>query len=267
MTERAGRGKRKGKGASRGGDSERGARASAGGGVIITGASRGIGLAMVRRFKAQGWRVAACSSSKAILSVKEADFAAVCDVTSAESVRAFVSEAERKLGGLRALVNNAGLAGGNSLDPRGSDELWHRIIDVNLHGTYYFAKHVAPKLPDDGSGRIINIASVLALKGVPDQTAYCAAKHAVLGFTRSLAHHLAARKITVNAICPGWTRTEMARGRMKELGLTDATLEAGVPLGRFVEPEEVAGLALYLAGADASGITGQALAIDGGALA
>jgi NAD(P)-dependent dehydrogenase (short-subunit alcohol dehydrogenase family) len=172
----------------------------------------------------------------------------------------------RRLGRLDALICNAGLAGSNSLDPDASDELWHRILDVNLHGTYHFCKHAAPHLPDR-TGRIINVASVLALKGVPDQTAYCAAKHGVLGFTRALALALAPRGITVNAICPGWTRTEMARERMRELGLTEEALKAGVPLGRMIEPAEVAELALYLASPRAGGITGQALTLDGGALA
>jgi NAD(P)-dependent dehydrogenase (short-subunit alcohol dehydrogenase family) len=235
--------------------------------AIITGASRGIGLALVRRFKAQGWRVAACSSSEQIHSMSEADFAAVCDVTDAAAVTRFVAEVVKRLGRIDVLINNAGLAGENSLAPDSSDDLWHQIIGVNLHGTYYFSKQVAPHLPNDGSGRIINIASVLALKGVPDQTAYCAAKHGVLGFTRALAHELAPRRITVNAICPGWTRTEMAKGRMKELGLSESGLEQSVPLGRFIEPVEVADLALYLASPQASGITGQSLTIDGGALA
>lgn len=236
--------------------------------VIVTGASRGIGLAMVRRFSERGWRVAACSASARISEARRAgaEVAEVCDVTEASSVKRFVSDTVAKLGRIDALVNNAGLAGGNSLDPEASDDFWHEVIRVNLHGTYYFAKHVAPHLPE-GTGRIVNIASVLALKGVPDQTAYCAAKHGVLGFTRALAHHLAPRRITVNAICPGWTRTEMAEGRMKELGLTEAGLGTSVPLGRFIEPVEVADLALYLLSASAGGITGQALTLDGGSLA
>jgi len=231
--------------------------------AIITGASQGIGLEMVRRFKAQGFRVAACSSTERIRDAKDADFAAVCDVTDAAAVRAFVHDCLEKLGRIDVLVNNAGLAGSNSMDADAPDDFWYRVIAVNLHGTYHFSKQVAPHLPD-GEGRIINIASVLAFRGVPDQTAYCAAKHGVLGFTRALAHHLAPRRITVNAICPGWTRTKMAEGRMVEIGLTEESLEAGVPIGRFIEPAEVADLALYLASPAAAGITGQDITIDGG---
>lgn len=235
--------------------------------VIVTGASRGIGLAMVRRFAAHGWHVAACSGSPQVGDVKEAEIAAQCDVTDAAAVRRFVAAVVHRFGRLDALINNAGLAGENPMDADASDELWHRIVGVNLHGTYYMAKHAAPHMPSDGTGRIVNIASVLALRGVPDQTAYCAAKHGVLGFTRALAHHLAPRRITVNAICPGWTRTAMAEGRMLELGLDEASLAASVPLGRFIEPEEVADLALFLMSSAAGGMTGQALTLDGGALA
>ncbi|MFT3771672.1 MAG: SDR family oxidoreductase [Minicystis sp.] len=147
--------------------------------------------------------------------------------------------------------------------PRRRTILWHQIIDVNLHGTYHVCKHALPHLPD-GRGRIINISSILGVKGVSDQTAYCTSKHAVIGLTRSLAHLAAPRRITVNALCPGWVRTEMAEERMREIGVTEADFKHTVPLGRFIEPGEVADLAIYLVSEAASGITGQALLIDGG---
>jgi NAD(P)-dependent dehydrogenase (short-subunit alcohol dehydrogenase family) len=235
--------------------------------ALVTGGSRGIGLAMVNAFRTAGWRVAACAREAENLKDNPADLKFSCDVASATHVKAGIALVIQQLGRLDAVINNAGIAGSNDLDTNASDELWRSIIDTNLHGTYHVSKYSLPHLPRDGTGRIINIASVLALKGVPDQTAYCAAKHGVLGFTRALAHHTAPHRITVNAICPGWVRTEMAAGRMAELNLTEKQLEEGVPLRRFIEPAEVAELALYLASAAASGITGQALTIDGGSLA
>ena len=225
-----------------------------------------MGLAMVKRFQKEGYRVATCATTEAGARASGADFAFDCDVSSRDAVKSGIDSVVKNLGRIDVLVNNAGLAGTNVLDPSDDDSFWRQIIDVNLNGTYYVAKYALPHLPDR-SGRIINIASVLALKGVPDQTAYCAAKHGVLGFTRALSHAVAGRGVTVNVICPGWTRTDMAFGRMGELGMSEASLKSSVPLGRFIEPEEIAGLALYLASEAASGITGQSFTIDGGVLA
>lgn len=232
--------------------------------AFITGGSRGIGAAMIRRFKEAGYQIAACARTP--IRSPQVELALRCDVAEPAQVSQAVADAVTAFGRLDCVINNAGLAGANSMGPEDDDALWHRIINVNLHGTYYVSKQALPHLPD-GTGRIINIASVLALKGVPDQTAYCAAKHAVLGFTRSLSRLTAPRGITVNAICPGWTQTEMFEGRMQDLNLTREQLAAGVPIGRIIEPEEVAELALYLASPAAGGITGQALTIDGGSLA
>lgn len=231
--------------------------------VLITGGSRGIGAALIERFHEGGSLVAACARTP--IESPHVDQAFACDVSDAAQVRASVDAVLARFGRLDVLVNNAGLAGANSLDPGDDDALWHRIIAVNLHGTYYLSKYALPHLPD-GSGRIINISSVLGLKGAPDQTAYTTAKHGVVGFTRALALHAAPRRITVNAICPGWTRTAMAEDRMRDLGLDAGALARSVPIGRMLEPREVADLAFFLAGEAAAGITGQALAIDGGAL-
>ncbi len=231
--------------------------------VFITGGTRGIGQALVHRFKSEEWRVATCSTSQ---SKTVADLALICDVSNASAVKLTIDAIVQSFGKIDVLINNAAIAGSNSLDPQSNDDLWHRILDINLNGTYYTSKHALPHLPD-GSGKIINIASVLALKGVPDQTAYCAAKHGVIGLTRSLATALAPRRITVNAICPGWVRTEMAASRMKELGMKEENLATCVPLGRWIEPSEIADFVFQLSSSPASAmITGQALTIDGGAL-
>ena len=136
----------------------------------------------------------------------------------------------------------------------------------NLHGTYYCCKAALPLLPD-GAGSIINIASVLGLRGVPDQTAYCAAKHGVVGFTRALALAVAPRGITVNVLCPGWVDTGMATRRYAELGITAEQAAAGVPTGRIVSPHEVAAATIWLLGTKFRSITGHALPIEGGGLA
>lgn len=233
--------------------------------VLVTGGSRGIGLAIADRFKTAGWRVAACARVLGRLSEGPADFKFACDVTDPDAVRDGVAAAIRKFGAIDVLVNNAGVADSNSLDPESSDTLWHRVIDVNLNGTYYFTKHTFPHIPD--GGRIINIGSVLSYTGAADQTAYSAAKHAVLGFTRAFAHHAAARGVTVNAVCPGWVRTDMARSRWEALRIDEKKAASGVPLGRVVEPAEVAALVHFLASDEAGAITGQAFNIDGGMLA
>lgn len=233
--------------------------------VLITGGSRGIGLAMVDIFQRAGFAVAACATTSEGAARSSADFAFACDVSRPTDVKRGVAGTLERFGRIDVLINNAAIAGANPFTPEAEDDLWYRIIDVNLHGTYLMCKHVLDHLPE--GGRIINIASTLALRGVPDQTAYCAAKHGVLGLTRALALHAAPRQISVNAICPGWVRTDMAAQRASELASDAASLAAGVPIGRMVEPEEVANLALYLTSSAATPITGQALTIDGGSLA
>lgn len=234
--------------------------------ALVTGGSRGIGRACVEAFSAAGFRVAACATTRDGARAAVPDYAFVCDVADKGSVKQGIAGVLARLGRLDVVVNNAGVAGENLLGADDDDALWHRIVDVNLHGTYYVSKAALPHLPD-GSGRIINVGSTLSLRGVPDQTAYCAAKHAVVGFTRALALHAAPRGITVNALCPGWTRTDMMHMRAGQLGVEEGDLTGRVPLGRIVEPEEVASLALYLSSDAARSITGQALVVDGGSLA
>lgn len=233
--------------------------------VLVTGGSRGIGFAVVERFRRAGWRVAACARAIDHLAECPADLKFACDVTDPKAVRDSVAAVAREFGAIEVLVNSAGLAGSTPLDPDSDDALWHRVIDVNLNGTYYFTKYTFPHIPD--GGRIVNFGSVLSHKGVADQAAYSAAKHAVLGFTRAFAHHAAPRRVTVNAVCPGWVRTDMARRRWEELDIDEDSAALRIPLGRVVEPAEVAALVDFLASDEAAAITGQAFNIDGGALA
>jgi NAD(P)-dependent dehydrogenase (short-subunit alcohol dehydrogenase family) len=234
--------------------------------VLVTGGSRGIGRACVAAFAAAGWRVASCATTQDGAKSRGAALGLACDVADRGAAQELIARVVGELGRLDAVVNNAGVAGENSLSPEDDDALWHRIIGVSLHGTYFVTKHALPHLPEH-SGRIINMGSTLSLRGVPDQTAYCAAKHAVVGFTKSIALAVAPRGITANAICPGWVRTDMAAQRGRELSLDEAAMARSVPLGRLVEPEEVAALALWLTSPAAASITGQTLVMDGGSLA
>lgn len=182
--------------------------------AVVTGGTRGIGRAVALRLRAEGWRVVTAARRPPVET--DPDFVA-CDVADAASVRELFGTVAKQHGRLDALVSCAGLAGANSLE--GDDTLWHEIIGSNLNGTYYCCKAALPLLPD-GIGRIVNVASVLGLRGVPDQTAYCSAKHGVVGLTRALALAVAARGITVNALCPGWVDTDMAYARYRDLGIT-----------------------------------------------
>jgi NAD(P)-dependent dehydrogenase (short-subunit alcohol dehydrogenase family) len=225
--------------------------------AVVTGGTRGIGAAIADRLKAEAWDVLTLARHHGATPHR---FVA-CDVADANAVR----QAFAPLTRIDALINCAGTAGANSLDDP-DDAPWHAIIGSNLHGTYNTCKAALAKLPDT-TGRIINIASVLGLRGVPDQTAYCAAKHGVVGFTRALALALAPRGITVNALCPGWVATDMAAQRYTQLGITEARAAAGVPTGRIATPAEIADAALWMLRPEARGITGHALPIDGGSLA
>ncbi|MBI2712317.1 MAG: SDR family oxidoreductase [Bdellovibrio sp.] len=234
--------------------------------ALVTGGSRGIGKAIVSRFKEEGWNVATCATRASSLTESPADLTVECDVANQKQVRAMIDQTVAKFGKIDALVNNAGFSGSNPLSPDSSDEMWHRIVDINLHGTYYFCKYGAPHIPN-GTGHIVNIASVLALKGVPDQTAYCAAKHAVLGFSRAFSHEMAPRKITVNTLCPGWVDTDMGIGRIQAIGMTVDQVDKTVPLGRLIRPEEIADFVYFLCTSKAASmITGHPLTIDGGSL-
>ncbi len=262
--------------------------------AVVTGGTRGIGRAVAERLSAAGYRVIVAArtaplfeqaarsapvSEQAARTAPLTEQAAQstsaipsatapfpfefrrCDVADPAAVRQLFAGLDR----VDALICAAGTAGANRLDTD-SDEAWHAIIGSNLHGTYHCCKAALTLLPD-GTGRIVNIASVLGLRGVPDQSAYCAAKHGVVGFTRSLALAVAARGITVNALCPGWVDTAMAAHRFAELGVTPEQAARGVPTGHIASPAEIADAVMWLLRPESRGITGHALPIDGGGLA
>ena len=246
--------------------------------VLVTGASRGIGRAVAKAFAGEDAWVALCSRDHTALTklaeeINQGDGRAValkCDVTDKTQVAEAITKLSNKWGKLEVVVNNAGVSGRTPID-EDSDDRWHEILNTNLTGSYLVTK-AALDLMNSGQGRIINISSVLGRFGVPGYAAYCTSKHGIIGFTRAIALELVSRGITVNAISPGWVSTEMADQGIREtadvLGISPDEFREqairGVPIRRFIEPEEVANLVLYLASNDAAAITGQTYNLCGG---
>lgn len=244
---------------------------------VVTGGGSGIGRGIAYCLTEAGARVAVTGrrreklqeTAAAVLERGGDAVVQVMDVTDPRSVAdAFDSLAET-MNGLDVLVNNAGAGGPNACALDGPDR-WDEVVRTNLDGVYHCTRAAVPLLAD--GGRIVNISSVLGRFGVPGYTAYCASKHGVIGFTKALALELAPRKITANAICPGWVETDMAREGMEgiaaamKISYEEARRGAlsEVPLGRILEPEEVGQLVVYLCSPAASGMTGQAISLCGG---
>lgn len=228
--------------------------------AVVTGGTRGIGRAAAARLAAMGLRVIAAARSAPREALPPGVEFAALDVTDPAAVRGLFAA----LPDPRVLVCAAGTAGGDP--PEDPEEAhWRGIMASNLDGAWRCCVAAAPRLPDDGTGRIVLLASVLGLRAVPDQVAYVAAKHGVVGLARALALKLAPRRITVNALCPGWVDTDMAEQRWRELGMTAAEAARGTPTGRITTVEEVAGTIAWLVAPEAGNVTGQAIALDGGA--
>jgi NAD(P)-dependent dehydrogenase (short-subunit alcohol dehydrogenase family) len=245
--------------------------------VVVTGGGRGIGRAIALAFAEPGAKIVITSRTESQLQqtadeirAKGAEaFTVQMDVSDEASVAHGFGTLHGKITSVDVLVNNAGVGGGEVV--QGSDvQRWRQTIDTNLTGMYLVTRQILPLMADHG--RIINLSSVLGRFGVPGYTAYCASKHGVIGFTRALALELVKRKITVNALAPGWVDTDMAT-----LGMTQGATHAkttfdefkdrqisAVPIKRIIDPAEIAALTKFLCSADASAITGQTYNICGG---
>jgi NAD(P)-dependent dehydrogenase (short-subunit alcohol dehydrogenase family) len=243
--------------------------------VAITGAGRGIGRAIAERFLKAGWRVWALARNeeavKSLASLGDAHFVPF-DAGDVASVEAAAHRLTMEAGHLTALVNNAGIALSAPLH-KTSLEDYQRIMAVNVTAPFLLLRELTGAMVKAGQGRVVNIASTAARKGFKYTSAYCASKHALLGLTRALALELAPRGVTVNAVCPGWTDTDMLKASVQRIAdstgrTTDearATLEKMNPQGRAVKPEEVAELVYFLCASPAgAAITGAEYVIDGG---
>ena len=249
--------------------------------AVVTGGARGIGAAIARALCKEGARVTVLGRTSATL-IEQAERlrgdligasaqGIPADVTDAQSVEGAFAQAAESFGVVSLLVNNAGQAASAPFE-KTEAALWHRMLEVNLTGTFLCIQAALPGMKKQRFGRIVNIASTAGLTGYRYVSAYCAAKHGVIGLTRALALEVARDSITVNALCPGFTETDMVHEAVSNIVAKTGRLQADVraelagrnPQGRFVQPEEVANAVRWLCLPGSEAVTGQALSISGG---
>ena len=246
--------------------------------ALVTGAGTGIGRANALALAGAGYAVTLAGRRaeplEAVAGEIDADRSLIVagfDVTDAASVEAGVARAVERFGDIAVLVNCAGEAPSAPFE-RTDRAMWDRALGVNLTGAFLTTQAALPSLRRAGNGRIINIASTAGLTGYAYVTAYCAAKHGLVGLTRALAIELAKTDVTVNAVCPGFTDTPLLEGAVETItaktGRSAEEARAGLartnPQGRLVTPEQVADTVVWLAGPGASAVTGQAIVVAGG---
>ncbi len=240
--------------------------------AVVTGGGSGIGVAIAKALTAADARVTLLGRDpdKLMTMAEElgADFQAA-DVTDRDQVATAFAAAAKQYGNITILVNNAGVADATPFGKM-DDVLWDRMLAVNLTGVYNCTKAAIPAMAEAGSGRVVNIASTAGLKGYAYVSAYCAAKHGVVGLTRALALEYAKKGVTVNAVCPGYTNTEIIEASIERIvAVTGRTRDEALaemvkvnPQQRLIEPEEVAATVMWIC--QQASITGQSIAVAGG---
>jgi NAD(P)-dependent dehydrogenase (short-subunit alcohol dehydrogenase family) len=238
--------------------------------AVVTGAAQGIGRRVAELLARAGYALVLADLNEptdTLAAVTDLG-ARVVAVTGDVSAQEYVDELDRRVstvfGRVDALVNNAGIS---LLRPaeQTTPEQWRRVLEVNVTGPFLLCRAFGRMMLAAGSGAIVNVASIAGLRGVADRAAYNASKHGLIGLTRTLAAEWGGRGIRVNAVCPGWVKTEMDAADQASGGYMDADITGQVPMGRFATPDDVAAAVAFLADPARSGfINGAALPVDGG---
>mgnify|MGYP001253790990 CR=1 FL=1 len=237
--------------------------------AVITGASRGIGAVIAKRLNELNYNLVLNYRTNTALmedlinnftNKESKNIIVQCDISLYEDAKKLIDEAFKTFGRVDVLINNAGITKDNIL-PLMTEEEFDRVIDINLKGTFNCCKHVAKIMMKQKEGRIVNISSVVGLAGNPGQVNYSASKAGIIGMTKSIARELGKKNILVNAVAPGFIKTEMTDGIPDEI---KAKMLESIPLQRFGLPEDIADCVEFLISDKASYITGQVISVNGG---
>ena len=238
--------------------------------AVVTGAAQGIGRRIAEVFAGRGWRIVLADlrePAEALASLRASGAEAIgvqVDVSVPEQVAALAGTVEQRFGAADVLVNNAGIALIRAAEDTSLDE-WRRVLDVNLTGPFLLCQAFGRAMLAAGRGSIVNIASIAGLRAVADRAAYNTSKHGLVGLTRTLAAEWGGRGVRVNAVCPGWVKTDMDDVAQASGSYVDGDITGQNPMGRFASPNDVAEAVAFLADPARSGfINGANLPVDGG---
>ncbi len=238
--------------------------------AVVTGAAQGIGRRTAEVLAAEGHALALFDlrepvETLATLRGLGADVLSVAGDVSSEKDVAAVGQAVRdRFGRADVLVNNAGISFITPAESTTAEE-WRRVLEVNLTGPFLLCRELGPDMLEAGSGSIVNVSSIAGIRAVSDRAAYNASKHGLIGLTRTLAAEWGGRGVRVNAVCPGWVKTEMDAADQAGGGYADSDIVDQVPMGRFASPDDIAAAIAFLADPERSGfVNGTALSVDGG---